>query len=173
MTMTEHTQILGAAIEPVLKAFLSEATAAKMLKDGLGIETLSTQAYYPALKYIKTLDLIRSKVGDAVLRKVGLHIMTSAKWPPNVTNLEGALASIDVAYHMNHRPNENIGHYKFQKISDKHFKIICDNPYPCAFDLGIITGVAQAFSPKAMVFHEKNSCRAQGQPICEYSIKLT
>ena len=80
------------------------------------------------------------------LLMIGRQIPKNAKWPPDVDTLEKGLASIDVAYHLNHRGGE-IGSYRFEKTSANTAKMVCRNPYPCDFDLGLIDAVAHKFKP--------------------------
>ncbi|WP_371803107.1 hypothetical protein [Candidatus Lokiarchaeum ossiferum] len=149
--------------------------ARKILKEGVGTQEIDENKQYPAEKYIESLNIIEKKMGSLVLKKVGEFMMESAKWPPNVDDLESALKSIDVAYKMNHTPNssDKIGSYHFKKISDKEFEINCDNPYPCGLDLGIIVGVAEKFNSKAYTRHKEGDCRAKGKKSCVYSIKFS
>jgi len=83
------------------------------------------------------------------------------------------LASIDVAYHMNHRGGE-IGPYDFEKTGDRSGKMICPNPYPCDFDMGIIAAVANKFAPEGTFVTVKQDdsqpCRNEGADSCTYLI---
>ncbi|HOV14530.1 MAG TPA: hypothetical protein PK771_09625, partial [Spirochaetota bacterium] len=96
-----------------------------------------------------------------------------------------AIQSIDIAYHLNHRKNgkvlfdtqngkmfEGIGHYGYEKVDDKNMIICeCKNPYPCAFDKGIITAMAQKFESKAKVIHDDSKpCRKNGTDSCTYIV---
>jgi hypothetical protein len=92
---------------------------------------------------------------------------------------------VDVAYHINHRKNgvplfdmnrgtmsEGIGHYGYERIAGKN-KIVslCKNPYPCAFDHGILTAMARKFAPAAKVTHDDSKeCRSKGADSCTYVI---
>ena len=62
-------------------------------------EWYSQQAWLDAFKHI-------SEKVSATLYKIGLQIPENADFPPDVDTIEKALASIDVAYHMNHRGGE-------------------------------------------------------------------
>ncbi len=46
----------------------------------------------------------------------------------------------------------------------------CSTPYPCAFDEGIVTGLAQRFEPTATVAHDRKGCRKRGDPSCNYNV---
>ncbi|MBI5030397.1 MAG: hypothetical protein HZB51_07710 [Chloroflexi bacterium] len=108
------------------------------------------------------------------LLMIGRQIPQNAKWPPDVDTIEKGLRSIDVAYHMNHRGGE-IGSYRFEPTGKNSAKMICQNPYPCDFDLGIIDAVAHKFKPANVpmvtVKHDDSQpCRKKGADSCTYLI---
>ena len=129
--------------------------------------------WYPQQSWLDSFKDIGKKVGEATLFQIGAQIPENAAWPPQVDTIDKALASIDVAYHMNHRGGE-IGHYDYQKTGDKEGKMVCNNPYPCDFDRGIVTAAAQKFAPAGVfvtVRHDDSSpCRKKGADSCTYLI---
>ena len=78
-----------------------------------------------------------SELGDATLTCKGRRIFENATRPPGVNTLEKALATFNEAYGMNHRGGD-VGSYKYEKVDDKTYGMICDNPYTCTFDPGIL-----------------------------------
>ncbi len=68
---------------------------------------------------------------------------------------------------------EGIGHYKYEKVSGKNeATITCNNPYPCDFDLGIISTMAKKFNKTAQITHDdKKPCRKKGAETCTYIVK--
>ena len=105
-------------------------------------EWYSQKAWLDAFKEIST------KFGANTLFEIGKVIPANANFPPDIDTIEKALASIDIAYHMNHR-NGDIGFYKLASINydTKEAIMRCKNPYPCDFDRGIITTMARKFRP--------------------------
>ena len=117
-----------------------------------------------------------------------MKIPENADWPPQINDIPGALASIDVAYHMNHRINkeplfnpetgvmkEGIGHYGFEKISDNEIKMVCSNPYTCDFDRGIIEAAANKFKSNdsqdiRVRSDDSHECRKKDGDSCSYYI---
>ena len=67
---------------------------------------------------------------------------------------------------------EGIGHYGYNKLPDTNMIIsVCNNPYPCSFDRGIITEMARKFQPYATVSHDDSKpCRNKGADSCTYVI---
>jgi hypothetical protein len=47
----------------------------------------------------------------------------------------------------------------------------CDNPYPCAFDLGIIETIASRFEKTSRVEHHAGTCRHRGDDVCHYRVE--
>ena len=82
--------------------------------------------------------------------------------------------SINIAYHMNHRGGE-IGTYGFQSTGPRSATMVCRNPYPCAFDRGIIEAMAARFKPDdsvaVSVQHDDSApCRRHGADSCTYLV---
>jgi hypothetical protein len=166
-------EVCGAAVLSVVEGMdLSKAMALRILK-AHGITDPTTETWHSQQAWLDSFKEIAEKVGPATLRRIGTKIPETALWPPTVRTVEDALASIDVAYHMNHRGGE-IGHYAFQKTGDKSGKMVCGNPYPCEFDFGIVENTARMFAPPgvpAFVKHDDSQpCRKKGADSCTYRI---
>lgn len=52
--------------------------------------------------------------------------------------------------------------------------MVCENPYPCDMDLGLIEAIADRFRPPSVlrvrVEHSPGKCRKSGGKMCEYQI---
>ncbi len=138
-----------------------------------GMPELKADQWYPQQKYLDFYREIAEHVGVRTLKSIGKEMPKNAFWPPEIDTLDKALASIDVAYHLNHRGGE-IGSYRYEKTGDRSGKMICHNPYPCPFDHGVIEGVAQRFAPstaRLKVIHDDTQpCRQKGADRCTYLI---
>ncbi|MFX0183939.1 MAG: hypothetical protein ACFE95_12720 [Candidatus Hodarchaeota archaeon] len=144
--------------------------------------------WYSQQKWLDAFFLISQKVGSSTLYQIGRNIPKNAVFPPDITSVETALQSIDVAYHMNHRNKhgtvlfdptrndrvmlEGIGHYKYEKAAEPNkVVLICENPYPCDFDRGIIVEMARRFDISAHVYHDDTQpCRKRGGNSCTYIV---
>lgn len=132
--------------------------------------------WYSLENYLKAHQELEQKLGSAALFALGQKVQENAVFPPEIESIEKALASIDIAYHMNHGVNGNpmidlvtgkmmdgIGNYSCQKIEDGKIEIVADNPYPTAFDEGLILSIAQRFNPISVVqLVEERSSRSKG-----------
>jgi len=164
------------------RRFYSEVGIGTVVNKELVIDM---NGWYSQAAWLAAFEKIANTVGDRVLFNIGLSVPANAKFPPWVVDVDSAIKAIDIAYHMNHRkkgvllfdPNngvmtEGIGHYGYERIHSEN-KIICKchNPYPCAFDHGIITAMAHKFAPSAVIKHDSSKeCRSRGAETCTYII---
>jgi len=147
-------------------------TGLKTLAD-CGIKDPKPGHWYPQQAWLDAFKVIAGKMGASTLLAIGKTIPANAKWPPQVDTIEKALASIDVAYHMNHRGGD-IGYYRFETTGPKSGKMVCQNPYPSAFDQGLVTAVAQRFAPKGVFpsvkLDETAPTRRKGADACTFLV---
>jgi hypothetical protein len=144
---------------------------------------------YPQQNWLDAFRLISERVGSHTLFQIGKKIPENAKFPPEIKTIEDALSSIDIAYHMNHRNRkgetlfdpkriperimlEGIGHYGYTKIPEQNKALmVCENPYPCDFDWGIITTMVKRFNQSAIVIHDDSQpCRKRAGKSCTYIV---
>jgi hypothetical protein len=148
-------------------------------------EEIDPEKWYPQDNWLKAFQSIAKLHGDNTLFNIGVKIPQNAIFPPWVKDIDTAIQSIDIAYHMNHRKNnkvlfdpengkidDGIGNYGYRRIEGESMIISeCNNPYPCNFDHGIITTMANKFEPSAKVTHDDSkSCRKNGAESCTYII---
>jgi hypothetical protein len=189
----KNIEVNGQTVYAIIDGFkLLKSIAYKYLTD-VGIGTfekdgtvrINPSAWYSQESWLKAFENISKGVGNTVLYQIGLTIPRNAKFPPWVVDVDSAVKSIDIAYHMNHKKNgkemfdvatgkmtEGIGHYGYQRVEGKNMIIsVCENPYPCDFDRGILTFMAKKFQPDAEVKHDDSKpCRKKGQDSCTYII---
>jgi len=141
--------------------------------------------WYPMQNWLSVFEGIANEVGVNSLYSVGRTIPKNAVFPPHVTDIYSSIASLDVAYHMNHRKNgvslfdpatgkmtEGIGHYGSEPVANEK-KIICvvECPYPCDFDRGILATLGTRFEPNAFTVHDDTApCRKKGGNTCTYVV---
>ncbi|HET6345883.1 MAG TPA: hypothetical protein VFH51_13185, partial [Myxococcota bacterium] len=145
---------------------------------------INREAWYSQAAWLKAFEGIASSIGVQVLFKIGKNVPKHAVFPPQVKDIHAALQSLDVAYHMNHRKGghpmfnyntghmmEGIGHYKYEKRDkSKEALMVCENPYPCDFDRGVIQGLAERFEAQVKVAHDTGPCRKKGENSCRYVV---
>lgn len=154
-------------------------------RDASGALFIDPKAWYPVENYLTVYKKIDTLLGGRGLEKVGTYVPKNADFPPNIQDIHTALGVLDVGYHMNHRIDgkpmfdpatgqmqEGIGHYRYQPVAGKNEVVmVCDDPYPCRFDQGLLRGMAQRFQPNATVTHGPHQgCRTKGDPSCTYVV---
>lgn len=155
-------------------------------RDTAGKYQLDRGGWYAQQDWLDAFREIAESLGDRVLHQIGLKIPANAKFPPGMKTIHEAIRLIDVAYHMNHRKNgkvmvdqntgemtDGIGHYGCTCAQDElPLVVTCDNPYPCAFDRGVITAVAKRLQPLAQIAHDdQKPCRKTGGNSCTYLVR--
>lgn len=189
-------QVLGQNLQNMKDGFgqFSLLASALLLEEGLGdadengLAKYEPTKWYPLKSHLRAFHRIRQEYGGLILKQVGEFVPKGAVFPPTVTDITSALAAIDVAYHLNHGTDhkpllkmesgqildwkEGIGHYKITPVAgQKKIVCVCDNPYPCDFDQGLILAMAQRFQPSATLVHDNPSvCRTKGAKSCSYTV---
>lgn len=141
--------------------------------------------YIPLSIWLETFDAVLREIGPNALFKVGQSGVRNPNFPATVHDLEGALRQVDLAYHLSHRKGgkpmldkvtgrmlEGIGHYTVERHAGEKKKIFVqsDTPYPCPGELGLLSGIAVLFEPRAVVRHDARGCRMQGADQCRYIV---
>jgi len=189
----ENIEVLGSNLSNVLNAFgsfqmlasriMTEEKLGSLNKEGL-VE-FDANTWYPVVRWLSTLRRVGKDFGDKMLMDAGIAVPANAVFPPFVKDIDSAIQSIDVAYHMNHASGgkpmfdpatgaitEGIGHYGFKRLPNQR-RIIAEvsSPYPCPFDNGLILSMARRFEKTAGVSHDTSKpCRAKGGLSCTYVV---
>ena len=181
-------EILGAAVMATIGGFgpLRTIVARVLCRDGLGVAGagIDVDGWYVQQAWLDALREIDERFGTEVLFNIGAEIPNNAVFPSLAVDVHTAVASIDVAYHLNHRRAgqimydattkqmlEGIGHYGYERIADTQILSTCVTPYPCEFDFGIVATMARRFEPRTIVEHVGSECRRQGAQACTYSLR--
>jgi hypothetical protein len=161
-----------------------------LLGEGIGVEKadgtveIDKAAWYSQRSWLRAFEKIAAQLGHLALYTIGFAIPRNARFPPLVRDVDSAVQSLDVAHHMNHRRGgvelfdpttgkmgDGIGHYGYEKVGPNKIVSRCNNPYPCSFDLGVLTSMVQRFDPAAQVVHDHfRPCRSRGASECTYVV---
>lgn len=170
------------AFPSLAQKYLVERGFAELGRDG---KLVAARSYIPLDAWLATFDAVLADIGPNALFKIGQRIIGNPHFPVSVPNLEGALRTMDVAYHMSHRKAgapmfdgndgkmlEGIGHYTVQRAGkEKTITVECNTPYPCPLEHGMVTGVAGQVEPRAVVTHgDPQRCRQKSSGRCMYVV---
>jgi hypothetical protein len=173
--LNPNVEVNGETVYSIVDGVGAFKMAALKILAANGIVDPKPGTWHKQQSWLDAFKAISEQVGASTLFTIGLKIPENAIFPPDIDSLGKALPAIDAAYHMNHR-NGEIGHYNFERTGPKSVKMVCDNPYPCDFDRGIITAFCNRFLPKgstikAIVTHDNSQpCRKNGANSCTYLI---
>jgi hypothetical protein len=165
-------EVNGETVYAIVDGMIDSKDKALQILRKHGIQNPQPGKWFNQQDWLDSFKEIADELGDNALFNIGQRIPLNAIFPTEINTLMKALAAIDYAYHLNHRYGE-IGSYKFQMLNDRTVKIFCNNPYPCAFDLGIIKAMVLRFMPdnNVLVKHDEMSpCRKNGAESCTYFI---
>jgi hypothetical protein len=147
-------------------------------------DRLSGRGWFPLDTNLRVLAGIGRQFGDRAIFEIGFSVRDHATFPPAIVDVRRALASLDVAFHMNHRRDglvmfdpgtgqmlEGIGHYSCRSSTGRALVSESSTVYPCDFDLGVISGIASRFDAGARVRHPADApCRRRDAAACVYAV---
>ncbi|TCP53374.1 hypothetical protein EV586_106108 [Tumebacillus sp. BK434] len=112
-----------------------------------GIVEIDEHGWYPLQAVLETLDELKRTVGKEIICEIGKHVAMRAKEIEGVHTFEQAMHALNDICHFHHR---GVGSselaYQCLQSEPNQLHIICHNPYPHSFNLGIIRGMARKFS---------------------------
>ena len=186
-------EVSGRVIQGLMKAFGQFKTIASkyLLEEGVGqkgpegLVVVDAESWYPLDAQLRALSRFSREMGDSVVHQIGVSMIQEVIWAPNMVDVKTLAESLDVGYHWNHRKEgkqmgdpstgritEGIGHYFFKGHSQKGTVIEADNPYPCAFDKGLLFGALRKLKVVGAILHDDSlPCRKRGHPSCVYVVK--
>lgn len=170
-TFHPNNEAKGAAILAAMAAL--DAKQVKKLMEANGIESVDAETWYPQELELNILKSINSQ-NFLDMVSVGMKIPEIAAFPPNITDVHGALGLLDAAYHMNVRGPE-VGEYRYEKTGERSATVTAYNPYPSDFDYGLIYSLVKRFRPndsKAVLVKRDDTManRNNGGDSCVYHI---
>jgi hypothetical protein len=145
---------------------------------------IDRNAWYPLDKWLAAHEDIAGSVGPRASFSIGQQIPKIISLPPQVGDPHAAFSSLNAMYHMYHRKQgrpmfdpatgtvlAGIGDYGYAQDGKQKITSVCDNPYPCDLDRGLLTGLLQRFERFGRVTHDDRlPCRKSGGASCTYSI---
>lgn len=187
---SEGVEVNGQTVLSIVAGMETFQEIALEILAGNGIADPKPNEWYDQQAWLNAFRQIAENVGEYTLYEIGKMIPQNADWPPQVNSVESALSSIDIAYHMNHRINgvvmfdpadgamkDGIGNYRMSKITDTELCMVCDTPYPSAFDRGIVAAAADKFSRSEelidVTLDPSKPNRINGAESCTYIVQIS
>jgi len=177
-------EVRGASVLSVLAGMNRFEAFARQILAEHGIVEPAPDRWYSQDSFLRAFRTIAERIGPNTLYSIGKRVPEHAKFPDDISGIEDALGKLDVAYHMNHRRagvelydpqtgrlRAGIGSYGVVECHSREALIACRNPYPCAFDHGLVTALAERYRPANAIFirveHDPpDVCRQRGAAAC-------
>jgi hypothetical protein len=174
--MSEGVEVLGVSmlgcLQGLREAGIPEDEVAAMVAQA-GLANLDPEGWYPQQPYLDLFRDVEQRFGEGTLRAMARQVPDHAEFPPGIHTLVDALQTLDIAYQLNHRGG-TIGRYAYVPFGPKEGLMVCENPYGCAFDLGILEALVARFCPDRtapVIRHRVGTpCRRFGAEACTYHL---
>src|SRR5262245_37821570 len=185
-------EVSGESVGAIIDGFRKFPTIAQkyLIKHGFikptqNVSDVDRTHWYPQESWLFAFEAIAAEVGVNSLYGVGRLIPENSTFPPHLTDVPSALGSLDIAYHMNHRKQgnvmfdaqtgmmqEGIGHMIATPVDgEQRMVVVCETPYTCDFERGVVSGLAARFDPNSKCAHDTNApCRKKGASSCTYVV---
>jgi hypothetical protein len=188
VALADGVEVSGQHILSMVNCLGNHREKAVLILEEHGITGLEPRKWYSQQTWLDCFKLIVAPFHRNTLTLLGRKITENAIFPPEINVIGLALQSIDWAYHLHHRldgvvmmdyvsgkMHEGIGHYYFEETAPNKAVIICNDPYPCDYDRGIIDSIAFRFRPNGShpkVTHDSaDHCRNNGGDFCTYIVE--
>ncbi len=137
-----------------------------------GLAEIDPNAMYTQQKGLDIMRRIAEKLGDETLYSIGYRVPYNVDFPDSIRDVRSALQSIQPAY-QKAVLGTNTGRYAFAEPEHGCFEVLCENPYPCDFDLGIVSALVDRFrgSQLYQIIHAPDCCRKTGGAHCRYRVE--
>ena len=172
----DDVEVRGGVVDAFLSAFGPyKARGERVMCRHLGIERVdpSPDTLYPLAEVLRAMSELQDQFGGPFMRKIGAFIFDKAIFPPGIDSVAKGMELLNDAYYANHvHATGKIGGYYWTSGGEREGTMVCDNPYPCAFDIGILDTISKRFAPTAVVTHEEPElCRHTGGDRCRYHVR--
>jgi hypothetical protein len=186
-------EVSGRVIQGLMKAFGQfKAIASKyLLEEGIGqkgpdgVAIVDAESWYPMDAQLRALARFNREMGDSVVHQIGVSMVQEVEWMPGIRDVKTLAEFLDVGYHFNHRKggkrmgepatgriDEGIGHYHYKAQAYGGTVVEANNPYPCAFDKGLLFGALRKLKVVGAILHDDSlPCRKRGHASCVYVVK--
>lgn len=157
-------EILGACLySTVLTLGGSQVVLQQLLKNH-GLKSIEHEKWYPINLALSMFHTVAQQVGERTLNSIGVKMVDTAAWPPEVYDVKSMLMSMDPAYKLNFR-GPNIGGCSVTFDDDHSATVFFNAVTPCALARGVMLAGARKFAPNALLEHGE-SCVEKGTDHC-------
>lgn len=168
-------EVLGDVVLSVVHAMGAFKGLALQILDRHGISEPQQHLWYPQQAWLDAFATLAEEVGPSTVSQIGRQIPRQANYRPGLHSVDAVLLELDEAYKSTHRGGE-AGSYSFRPTGLRSGFVICQTPYPCDFERGLLSALATRFaSCESLVDlqHEAppGQCKKHGHTSCDYHLR--
>ena len=128
--------------------------------------------FYPLGGFLDALRRFEEQFGSEFITGFGALMAEKMVLPFFIRGPEEALAGLDIIFRLHHKNGQpDLGGYRWY-AQPGGGRMICDNPYPCDFDRGMLAGLLNRFGSPARLRHDQpHVCRSRGGDACIYVVE--
>lgn len=162
-------QYHGAALHSFIRGLGHSQQIVEQILHSQNMTGIDPDAWYDLNVARAIYMAIAKQVGERSLHAVGLKMIETAPFPPQINSVRTVLESLDAAYRMNVRGN-NIGGITCTFDDERSALVVFSTPFPCALERGVVLGCCKKFGASALIEHGPEGCRDDGAPFCSYRV---
>lgn len=140
-----------------------------------GVVDIEAKKWYQLQSCFDAIKDLPPKIGANTVYLIGKLLVSCVRIPDCIDTIDEALMAVNDIYQIHYR-NGNAGCYKFRSTGERQGTMFCSSPYPCAFDMGLLTGICNHFKPSdsssvSVTHSQETGCRVNGSIACTYIIQ--
>lgn len=163
-------EVYGETVRALVDALPDDPRSRRILASH-GIENPNLDGWYPEEALLAACEEVYDTMGKQTLEQAGRLMVKQTEWPPCTDTVIDGIELVNAAYQMNHRGGD-VGRYRPKRADDTRIHIVCDNPYPCPFDVGVIKGVIDTVRDTRVSIREPDTqCQKREKERCLYEIE--
>jgi hypothetical protein len=142
---SDPVEVSGRTVRQVVEGMPDPAEdKARSTLAEMGIDDPEPDGWYPHESWVRTVEAIGERIGDATVQQIGETVVDNVDWPDDADTFRDGIEVVDAAYHENLR-GESGGGYEWEPGADGATLVYCRTPHPCAFDEAVVETTARAF----------------------------
>lgn len=144
---TDGTTVSGTVVECVRRGITETCGGferrTRTILERNGLPEPEADEWYPLADVRALYEDIHSTTGRNIVEQLGVTFPGVAQWPVGVAGVGAALAELDGVHQRLHRGEA--GGYSFTRTGERTGRLVCDTPYPAAFERGVVRGIGKRF----------------------------
>lgn len=168
-------EVLGDVVLSVVHAMGAFKGLALEILERHGIAEPQKHLWYPQQAWLDAFATLAKEVGPSTVAQIGRQIPRQANFRPGLHGIDAVLLELDQAYKATHRGGE-AGSYSFRPTGLQSGFVICQTPYPCDLERGLLGALAERFAPPDSfvdVRHDElpSQCKKHDHESCTFHLR--